>query len=46
VGDGSGVTCFLCWKLVIGLSAARHAHVLYTACQIIHVCVRMLDSGI
>lgn len=31
VGDDSGVTCFLCWKLVSGLSAARHAHVSHTA---------------
>jgi len=31
---------------VTGLSAARHAHVPYTACQIIDVCVRMLDSVI
>jgi len=31
---------------VTGLSAARHAHVPYTTCKIIHICVRMLDSVI
>jgi hypothetical protein len=37
VGDGSVVTCLLCWKTVTSLSDARHAHVPYTACQILHV---------